>query len=121
MRELTGSTAPGWAPESVPEIAATEPEVVRINERDLAGPRAATEGERAAVLSSLYRERKRLLRAKRLHGLSKEEGAYLDDLTGEINRWERPRSDDSPQAEVWDELERLAAQIVAEQAYLRQK
>ena len=67
---------------------------------------------RDSILSSLYDERKMLLRQRRAAPLSLGDVARLTDLEGYINRWERTEEQGAAD-DVWRKLEALAGRVVA--------
>jgi hypothetical protein len=92
-------------------------EVVKVPE--LRTLRTAAPGvrheHRAAILSSLYDERHRLNRSKRLGQATANELEYLTELNAYIDEWERAEVREVQQRDsaIWARLDEVAAGLVA--------
>lgn len=92
-------------------------DLVKVSElRTLRTPEpAARQEHRAAILQSLYDERHRLTRAKRLGQATPNELEYLAELNDYLAKWERAevRAAQQRDSEIWARLDNLAADLVA--------
>lgn len=70
--------------------------------------------QRAAILASLYEERQRLNKARRLGQASANDLEYLNDLDEYIAQWERVevRVAKERDGEIWSRLDNIAAELV---------
>lgn len=113
MRELTEAT--GTDARDVGEVVKVRelhtPEVRTVG--TTASP--AADEHRAAILASLYEERHRLTRAKRLGQATENEQEYLAELNDYIAQWERAEVRVAQQRDnqIWTRLDDLAADLVA--------
>lgn len=86
---------------------------VVVDSRSVGGRQARSE-DREAILSSLYEERRKLNRAKRVNSLSSSEQDYLAELERYIDQWEEP--DQDARADIWTRFEDAARSMLLLQA-----
>jgi hypothetical protein len=108
MPELTIAT--GTEPHDVDEVV----KVPELRTLRTATP-AVRHEHRAAILSSLYDERHRLNRSKRLGQATANDLEYLTELNAYISDWERAEVREAQQRDsaIWARLDEVAASLVA--------
>jgi len=79
---------------------------------------AVSRVERDAILASLYEERSRLTRLRRLGATSPNDEEYLAELDQYIDEWQGEDVAVLSDASVWAKLEGLASSVLAVQADL---
>src|SRR5258708_38858104 len=79
--------------------------------------------EKEAILASLYDERAKLNRAKRLGTISRDDDEYLSELDRYVNRWEAVGSEDTEDAvdDVFARLEAVASMLLGVQAKIERQ